>query len=161
LTAFIASVFGSNLKDMLSGYRVFSRRFVKSFPILSRGFEIEAELTVHALELGLAVEEVDTPCYPRPQGSVSKLNTWRDGFRILMTIFNLYRAERPLIFFTSVGIGLADRLDRPCVPDHCNICRTRLGPKTTDCRAFDRPHGACVSLHSRWPRPRHSDARPA
>ena len=76
---------------MLSGYRVFSRRFVKSFPVLSGGFEIETELTVHALELDLPVAEVNTPYYARPEGSASKLNTWRDGFRILCTIFQIYR----------------------------------------------------------------------
>jgi hypothetical protein len=92
---------------MLSGYRVFSRRFVKSFPVLSGGFEVETELTVHALELGLPVAEIDTPYYARLEGSASKLSTWRDGFRILFTIFHLYRAERPLRFFTVIGIVLA------------------------------------------------------
>jgi len=92
---------------VLSGYRVFSRRFVKSFPVLSRGFEIETELTVHALELELAVAEVETPYYARPQGSASKLSTWRDGLRILFTIVSLYRSERPLSFFTGVGVALA------------------------------------------------------
>ncbi len=107
LTAFVAQVFGRAFTDMLSGYRVFSRRFVKSFPVLSGGFEIETELTVHALELGLPVAEVPTPYYARVSGSASKLNTWRDGFRILRTIFKLYRAERPLRFFGSIGAMLA------------------------------------------------------
>jgi glycosyltransferase involved in cell wall biosynthesis len=107
LTSFVASVFDAKFKDMLSGYRVFSRRFVKSFPVLSGGFEIETELTVHALELGLAVTEIDTPYYARPEGSASKLNTWRDGFRILWTIIQLYRAERPLPFFSGIGAMLA------------------------------------------------------
>jgi glycosyltransferase involved in cell wall biosynthesis len=107
LTSFVAAVFGSTFNDMLSGYRVFSRRFVKSFPVLSGGFEIETELTIHALELGLAVTEIDTPYYARPQGSASKLNTWSDGFRILRTIFRLYRAERPLPFFGAIGLMLA------------------------------------------------------
>ena len=107
LTAFVASVFGASFTDILSGYRVFSRRFVKSFPVLSRGFEIETELTVHALELELAVAEIETPYYARPEGSVSKLSTWRDGLRIVFTIFDLYRSERPLSFFTGVGITLA------------------------------------------------------
>src|SRR5712671_6430279 len=82
LTGFLASVFGQAFKDILSGYRVFSRRFVKSFPVLSDGFEIETELSVHALELALPVAEIETPYYARPEGSFSKLNTWRDGFRI-------------------------------------------------------------------------------
>jgi glycosyltransferase involved in cell wall biosynthesis len=107
LTTFVTEMFGPSFTDMLSGYRVFSRRFVKSFPVLSGGFEIETELTVHALELGLPVAEIDTPYYARPKGSASKLNTWRDGFRILNTIVKLYRAERPLPFFTGIGILLA------------------------------------------------------
>jgi len=106
LTAFVAEVFGPTFNDMLSGYRVFSRRFVKSFPVLSGGFEIETELTIHALELGLAAAEVDTPYFARPEGSASKLNTWRDGFRILRTIVRLYRAERPLPFFGTIGLAL-------------------------------------------------------
>ena len=107
LTGFFSSVFKATFSDILSGYRVFSRRFVKSFPVLSRGFEIETELAVHALELELAVAEVPTPYYARPEGSVSKLSTWRDGLRILSTIVSLYRSERPLAFFTGVGIALA------------------------------------------------------
>ncbi len=107
LTGFVAHIFGRAFTDMLSGYRVFSRRFVKSFPILSGGFEIETELTVHALELELPVGEVATPYYSRPSGSASKLSTWRDGFRILWTVLKLYRAERPLSLFGAFGIALA------------------------------------------------------
>jgi hypothetical protein len=107
LTAFVANVFGRAFNDILSGYRVFSRRFVKSFPVLSGGFEIETELAVHALELGLPVAEVETPYYARPEGSASKLNTWGDGLRILRTILKLYRSERPLQFFTGIGTSLA------------------------------------------------------
>jgi glycosyltransferase involved in cell wall biosynthesis len=107
LTAFLSSVFGQAFKDILSGYRVFSRRFVKSFPVLSDGFEIETELTVHALELSMPVAEIETPYYARPEGSVSKLNTWRDGLRILGTILKLYRSEKPLRFFSLIGILLA------------------------------------------------------
>jgi glycosyltransferase involved in cell wall biosynthesis len=107
LTGFVAHMFGRAFSDILSGYRVFSRRFVKSFPILSGGFEIETELTVHALELDLPVGEVATPYYSRPQGSASKLSTWSDGFRILWTVFKLYRAERPLSLFGGLGIALA------------------------------------------------------
>jgi len=106
LTGFISSVFGQAFKDILSGYRIFSRRFVKSFPVLSDGFEIETELTVHALELALPVAEIDTPYYARPEGSVSKLNTYRDGLRILGTILRLYRSEKPLRFFTAIGVFL-------------------------------------------------------
>jgi glycosyltransferase involved in cell wall biosynthesis len=107
LTAFVTNVFGQSFSDMLSGYRVFSRRFVKSFPVLSGGFEIETELTIHALELELPVAEVNTPYYARPEGSASKLNTWRDGFNILSTIFQIYRSERPLPFFSAIGLSLA------------------------------------------------------
>lgn len=106
LTRFLSAVFGQAFRDILSGYRVFSRRFVKSFPVLSDGFEIETELSVHALELALPVAEIETPYYARPEGSVSKLNTWRDGFRILGTILKLYRSEKPLRFFTVIGIFL-------------------------------------------------------
>ncbi|GLR88762.1 glycosyltransferase family 2 protein [Bradyrhizobium iriomotense] len=107
LTGFLSSTFGQAFKDILSGYRVFSRRFVKSFPVLSDGFEIETELAVYALELSLPVAEVETPYYARPEGSFSKLNTWRDGFRILGTMLKLYRSERPLRFFTVIGILIA------------------------------------------------------
>jgi glycosyltransferase involved in cell wall biosynthesis len=107
LTNFLSSVFGQAFKDILSGYRVFSRRFVKSFPVLSDGFEIETELTVHALELALPVAEVETPYFARPEGSFSKLNTWRDGLRILGTILRLYRSEKPLRFFSAIGVFLA------------------------------------------------------
>jgi glycosyltransferase involved in cell wall biosynthesis len=104
LTGFVGTVFGEAFSDILSGFRVFSRRFVKSFPVLSGGFEIETELTVHALELELAVAELPTPYFARPEGSQSKLSTWRDGIRILATILKLYRSERPLAFFGSIGI---------------------------------------------------------
>ncbi len=107
LTSFVAMVFGRAFSDILSGYRVFSRRFVKSFPVLAGGFEIETELTVHALELELPVAEVETPYYARIAGSTSKLNTWRDGFRILWTIGRLYRSERPLPFFSAIAAVLA------------------------------------------------------
>lgn len=106
LTGFVQQIFGQSFTDMLSGYRAFSRRFVKSFPVLSGGFEIETELTIHALELELPVAEVATPYYSRPEGSASKLNTWRDGFRILLSIFQIYRAERPLPFFSAIGVAL-------------------------------------------------------
>jgi glycosyltransferase involved in cell wall biosynthesis len=107
LTSFLSDTFGQAFTDILSGYRVFSRRFVKSFPVLSDGFEIETELTVHALELSMPVAEIETPYYARPEGSFSKLNTWGDGFRILRTILKLYRTEKPLRFFTAIGAFLA------------------------------------------------------
>lgn len=107
LTGFVATVFGRTFTDILSGYRVFSRRFVKSFPVLAGGFEIETELTVHALELGMPVAEMPTPYYARGEGSASKLNTWRDGFRILWTIIRLYKSERPMSFFGTIGAALS------------------------------------------------------
>ena len=106
LTALVARFFGRGLADMLSGYRVFSRRFVKSFPALAHGFETETELTVHALSLSMPFAEVPTPYRGRPQGSASKLNTWRDGVRILFAIFVLVKEERPLPFFVVQGVLL-------------------------------------------------------
>ncbi|MEH3036938.1 MAG: glycosyltransferase family 2 protein [Sphingomonas adhaesiva] len=107
LTGMLTRLFGRSFTDILSGYRVFSRRFVKSFPVLSVGFEIETEISVHALELRMPVAEVETPYVARPDGSESKLSTYRDGWRILRTIAMLYRIERPLWFFGSVGAAMA------------------------------------------------------
>lgn len=107
LTGLVALIFGDRTKDMLSGYRVFSRRFVKSFPALSRGFEIETELTVHALELNMPISDFDTRYLDRPLGSESKLNTVKDGIRILKTILILVKEERPLQFFGLMGALLA------------------------------------------------------
>lgn len=107
LTGMVRWVFGDRISDMLSGYRVFSRRFVKSFPALAAGFETETEFTVHALELRMPVGELRTRYRERPPGSQSKLNTWRDGFRILRAIGLLVRRERPLPFFALVALALA------------------------------------------------------
>ena len=103
LTGLVAAVFGRQFNDMLSGYRVFSRRFVKSFPSLSSGFEIETELTIHALELRMKVREIPTDYRARPEGSQSKLNTIRDGVRILRYILLFIKEERPLQFFSSIS----------------------------------------------------------
>jgi len=103
LTGTVAFLFGHRFEDMLSGYRIFSRRFVKSFPVFTQEFEIETEITVHALNLQIPIKEVQTIYRARPEGSVSKLRTYRDGFRILSTIFYLLRAERPLLFFSLVS----------------------------------------------------------
>lgn len=107
LTKAVTVIFGNRISDMLSGYRAFSRRFVKSFPALATGFETETELTVHALELRLPIAEIRTPYRDRPAGSQSKLRTFRDGLRIVRTIVLLIKEERPLQFFSSVGIVLA------------------------------------------------------
>lgn len=129
LTGFLSSTFGHAFKDILSGYRVFSRRFVKSFPVLSDGFEIETELAVYALELSLPVAEFETPYYARPEGSFSKLNTWRDGFRILGTMLKLYRSERPLRFFTVIGILLALASVTLAIPIVITFIETGLVPR--------------------------------
>jgi len=103
LTGIVSAIFGDRCSDMLSGYRAVSRRFVKSFPALSRGFETETELTVHALELRLPIVEIETPYRERPPGSFSKLSTYRDGIRILRVIAVLMKEERPLQFFGIVS----------------------------------------------------------
>lgn len=103
LTGLLRRLFGRSFTDILSGYRIFSRRFVKSFPVLSAGFEIETEMSVHALELAMPVSEQITAYAARPEGSVSKLSTWRDGWRILRTIIQLYRIERPVWFYGGIG----------------------------------------------------------
>lgn len=114
LTGLAGWIFGRSFTDMLSGYRVMSRRYVKSFPAHAQGFDIETELAVHALELRMPVAELPSRYRARPEGSVSKLNTWRDGWRILMTIVRLFKNGRPLAFFSlacvlcvALSIGLA------------------------------------------------------
>jgi glycosyltransferase involved in cell wall biosynthesis len=102
-TGLLARLFGRSFSDIFSGYRVFSRRFVKSFPVLSEGFEIETEMSVHALELRMPIGEVETVYGARPEGSESKLSTFRDGWRILKTIVTLYRVERPVLFYGMIG----------------------------------------------------------
>jgi len=129
LTGFMSMLFGRQLTDMLSGYRVMSRRFVKSFPALAEGFETETELTIHALSLKMPVAEIVTPYGSRPAGSTSKLNTYRDGYRILRTILSLFKKERPLLFFSilsgllaAISIGLA-------VPILLTFAKTGLVPR--------------------------------
>lgn len=106
LTSCVAYLFGRTFNDILSGYRVFSRRFVKSFPTLSPGFEIETEITVHALELKMPVGEIVTVYAARPEGSVSKLSTYKDGLRILQLIMNLFRQERPVQLYGGIAAAL-------------------------------------------------------
>jgi glycosyltransferase involved in cell wall biosynthesis len=117
-TGLLAGLFGRSFSDIFSGYRVFSRRFVKSFPVLSSGFEIETEMSVHALELRMPVGEIETVYLARPEGSHSKLSTWRDGWRILKTIVTLYRIERPVLFFGGIAallLALAVVLSIPLI----------------------------------------------
>ena len=129
LTGIVARVFGSRLGDILSGYRVMSRRFVKSFPALSSGFEIETELTVHALELHVPMAELPAPYRERPSGSASKLRTLRDGMRILQLIFHLVKEERPLQFFSATFALLAAVSMGLGVPVISTFVRTGLVPR--------------------------------
>lgn len=129
LTGCVALLFGRSVTDMLSGYRVLSRRFVKSFPALAQGFETETELTVHALELRMPIAEVVTPYGARPSGSESKLHTYRDGFRILLTIVNLFKEERPLAFFTLLFALLAALAVGLAVPIFLTYMATGLVPR--------------------------------
>jgi glycosyltransferase involved in cell wall biosynthesis len=129
LTTMVARIFGDRFRDLLSGYRVFSRRFVKSFPALASGFEIETELTVHALELRMPTAEIDAPYKDRPDGSVSKLRTYRDGLRILRTIILFVKEERPLAFFSTIFVFLAALSVFLSVPIVITYMNTGLVPR--------------------------------
>jgi hypothetical protein len=129
LTGMVGWIFGNRVGDMLSGYRVFSRRFVKSFPALASGFETETEFTVHALELRLPVAEVPTQYRERPAGSHSKLSTWRDGLRILRTIGRLVQRERPLAFFGIAGLTLSATAVGLALPLLATYVETGLVPR--------------------------------
>jgi glycosyltransferase involved in cell wall biosynthesis len=129
LTSMLARLFGRTFTDVLSGYRVFSRRFVKSFPALSRGFETETEISVHALELSMPVAEVETDYGARPEGSESKLSTYGDGWRILRTIVHLFRIERPVVFYGSISAALAALAIVLAIPLAITYARTGLVPR--------------------------------
>lgn len=129
LTGMLTRIFGRSFTDILSGYRIFSRRFVKSFPVLSSGFEIETEISVHALELRMPVAEQVTAYAARPEGSESKLNTWRDGFRILNTILTLFRYERPLQFFGFIAVVFALMAIILSIPLLITFMKTGLVPR--------------------------------
>ncbi len=129
LTGIVRFIFGNRITDMLSGYRVFSRRFVKTFPALSSGFETETEFTVHALELDMPTGELETPYKDRPVGSVSKLNTYRDGLRILSTIVQLVKEERPLQFFGVAGLILLVLASLFALPIVAEFMYTGLVPR--------------------------------
>ena len=129
MTGLLASLFGRSFTDIFSGYRVFSRRFVKSFPVLSAGFEIETEISVHALELKMPVGEIETPYFARPEGSESKLSTYSDGFRILRTIAKLYRIERPMLFFGLIAALFAGLAVILAVPLVITYMQTHLVPR--------------------------------
>jgi glycosyltransferase involved in cell wall biosynthesis len=129
LTGFLGRLFGRQFTDILSGYRVFSRRFVKTFPAEASGFEIETELSVHALELRLPLDEVDTPYRARLDGSESKLSTWSDGFRILWTMVRLYESERPRQFFSIIAGVLAVVAIVLAIPIVIEYAETGLVPR--------------------------------
>ncbi|HEY9520089.1 MAG TPA: glycosyltransferase family 2 protein [Methyloceanibacter sp.] len=129
LTGILARIFGRTFSDILSGYRVFSRRFVKSFPALSSGFEIETEISVHALELAMPVAEVVTAYGARPEGSESKLSTYRDGWRIMRTIGHLFRIERPVLFYGGFGLAVAIAALVLAVPLAITYAKTGLVPR--------------------------------
>jgi glycosyltransferase involved in cell wall biosynthesis len=128
-TGLLSGLFGRSFSDIFSGYRVFSRRFVKSFPVLSSGFEIETEMSVHALELRMPVGEVETVYGARPDGSESKLSTFGDGWRILKTIATLYRVERPVLFYGSIGALLLAAAIVLAIPLVVTYLNTGLVPR--------------------------------
>ena len=129
LTGFLGRLFGRQFADILSGYRVFSRRFVKTFPADATGFEIETELSVHALEMRAPLDEVDTPYRARVAGSESKLSTWSDGVRILWTMVRLYESERPRRFFTAIAVVLAATAVILAIPIVVEYADTGLVPR--------------------------------
>jgi glycosyltransferase involved in cell wall biosynthesis len=129
MTGLLAQLFGRSFTDIFSGYRVFSRRFVKSFPVLSAGFEIETEMSVHALELKMPVGEMETRYLARPEGSASKLSTYRDGARIGRTILTLYRIEKPILFFGILAALLAAVAVILSVPLAITYAQTGLVPR--------------------------------
>ena len=129
LTGFLARLFGQRFSDILSGYRAFSRRFAKSFPALSAGFEIETELTVHALTLNMPVAEIETDYFERPAGSASKLNTYRDGIRILRVMITLFKNERPLAFFSWAALVLGLVAIGLSIPVFITYVETGLVPR--------------------------------
>ncbi|WP_109807680.1 glycosyltransferase family 2 protein [Sphingosinithalassobacter portus] len=129
MTGVLAGLFGRSFTDIFSGYRVFSRRFVKSFPALSRGFETETEISVHALELRMPVGEVETRYFARLEGSHSKLSTYRDGLRIARTIATLYRVERPILFFGWIAAALAALSILLAIPLALTYWQTGLVPR--------------------------------
>jgi glycosyltransferase involved in cell wall biosynthesis len=128
-TGLLARLFGRSFSDIFSGYRVFSRRFAKSFPALSRGFETETEISVHALELVMPVGEIVTAYGARPEGSASKLSTYRDGWRILRTILHLYRIERPILFYGSFSLLLTALAVLLAIPLVITYFETGLVPR--------------------------------
>lgn len=125
----IKLLWGQRVKDVMTGYRAFSRHFVKTCPVLSSGFEIETEMTIHTIDKRLSLLEIPVAYRDRPKGSFSKLNTISDGFRVLKTIFNLFRFYRPLMFFSAIGGGLALISVGVFAPIFSEYLRTGLVPR--------------------------------
>ena len=129
LTGIVSSIFSEQFSDMLSGYKAFSRKFVKSFPSLSKGFEIETQITIHALEMNLPVKEIETKYMNRAEGSVSKLSTYKDGVKILYAILLLFIREKPMIFFGIIAAILSAAMLMLFVPIYVSYQQTGLVPK--------------------------------
>ena len=160
LTGLVSNLFGNSVTDILSGYRVMSRRFVKSFPALSKGFEIETELTVHALDLRVPIAEIATPYGIRAPGTISKLNTWRDGWRILRTIARLVKEERPFALFRLHRRGVGAGVGQPGHPATHRVPGNRAGATYSHGGVIHRTDaGGGHELRVR-PDPRHRHARP-
>ena len=122
-------LFHNNIKDIMTGYRAFSYEFVKTFPVLSRGFEIETEMSIHAVDKNMFVENVIIDYRDRPEGSISKLNTYSDGFKVLMTIARLYRVYKPIGFFSMIALLLAIISLVLFIPIMLEFVRTGLVPR--------------------------------
>jgi putative effector of murein hydrolase LrgA (UPF0299 family) len=129
LTGIVSSIFSEQFSDMLSGYKAFSKKFVKSFPSLSKGFEIETQITIHALEMNLPVKEIETKYKNRAEGSVSKLSTYKDGVKILYAILLLFIREKPMIFFGIIAAILSAAMLMLFVPIYVSYQQTGLVPK--------------------------------
>lgn len=125
----INKLFKSNVRDIMTGYRAFSYEFVKTFPVLSKGFEIETEMTIHALDKNFLLKEMPVNYRDRPAGSVSKLNTYRDGFRVLKTIGRLFKEYKPTIFFSIIGLIFLVIAVVFAVPVFADYFKTGLVPR--------------------------------
>ena len=125
----INKLFHSNVRDIMTGYRAFSRDFVKMFPVLSKGFEIETEMTIHALDKNMLLKEIPVTYRDRPAGSVSKLNTYSDGMKVIFTIFRLFRDYKPLLFFSCISVVLLAVAAILFVPVFYEYLQTGLVPR--------------------------------
>ena len=143
----INHIFQSNIKDIMTGYRAFSYRFVKTFPVLSRGFEIETEMTIHAISMNMALDNVIIEYRDRPEGSESKLNTVSDGLKVLRTILNLFKNYRPFEFFSVIAFGSVSDFSRFVYPVCLDsILPYRTGRPIPDTDRMRLHHTGCPSL---------------